>query len=118
MKKSFTWLLAIVILVSLTLNLVAFTNAQETLQQKVDKHILVEIYEVPSYPEKGIHIHFGEGKTEVVPFHEFEKENHSKNGELIISTINRLEEEGYDLTHVSSGLASSGMITKVWMAKR
>ena len=90
------------------------TSADST----ADEHILVEIYEVPAYDDKGILIHYGGNKTELVRFHDFEKENHSKNGDLIIQTINRLEQEGYDLTHVSSGLATNGMITKVWMIKR
>ena len=42
----------------------------------------------------------------------------SKNGEIIVSAINKLERDGYDLTHVSSGLAMNGMITKIWMIKR
>jgi hypothetical protein len=111
--KTSIWLLAIVCGASVALNLFAFSSPS-----KVDEHILVEIYEVPEYDDKGIHIHFGNNKTEIVPFLEFKKENHSKNGELILSTLNKLEREGYDLTHVTSGLADGGMITKVFMIKR
>jgi hypothetical protein len=112
MKKT-VWLLAMVCTASVALNLFAFRSPT-----KVDEHILVEIYEVPDYADKGIHIHYGSSKTEIVPFHEFVKENHSKNGELIIATINKLERDGYDLTHVASGLAENGMITKIFMVKR
>lgn len=111
--KRFIWLLSGITVVSVALNLFAFSGIT-----KVDEHILVEIYEVPQYKDKGIHIHFGNNVTEVVPFHDFEIDNHSKNGEIIIATINKLERDGYDLTHVSSGLAMNGMITKIWMVKR
>ena len=115
MKKSMSAVAIVILAVSLTFNLVSFTSESF---QTIDEHILVEIYEVPEYEDKGIHIHYGDDNTELVRFHDFSKDNHSKNGELIISTINRLERDGYDLTHVSSGLANNGMITKVWMIKR
>ena len=109
-----TYLLGAVIVLSASLLITILSGFRTT----VDEHILVEIYEVPQYPDKGIHIHYGNNNTEVVPFHEFKAENHSENGEIIISTINRLEREGYDLTHISSGLAMNGMITKIFMVKR
>ncbi len=86
--------------------------------KQVDEHILVEIYEVPGYEDKGVHIHYGGNKREVIPFKEFKKENHDDNGDIIINAINRLERDGYDLTHIGSGLAQNGMITKIFMVKR
>jgi len=117
MKNYFTWTVLVLLTVSISLNLMSFSSSTSQ-DSTADEHILVEIYEVPAYSDKGIHIHYGGNKTELIPFHDFEKENHSKNGDLIIETINRLEHEGYDLTHVSSGLAVNGMITKIWMVKR
>ncbi len=72
MKKLYS-AVVIICIISVTLNLVAFTRPDS-----IDEHILVEIYEVPDYDDKGIHIHYGENKTEIVRFHEFQKENHSK----------------------------------------
>ena len=115
MKKSTNTSLIVVAIASLV---VCITLLSTGFRTTVDEHILVEIYEVPQYADKGIHIHYGENNTEIVPFNEFKKENHSENGELIIATINRLEREGYDLTHISSGLATNGMITKIFMVKR
>lgn len=115
MKKKIKPLLVVIGLASFAYTTISlFTGFTTT----VDEHILVEIYEVPQYEDKGIHIHYGDNKTEIVPFHDFKKENHSLNGEIIISTINRLEREGYDLTHIGSGLAMNGMITKIFMVKR
>ncbi|MBX9853587.1 MAG: hypothetical protein K2X86_17730, partial [Cytophagaceae bacterium] len=58
------------------LNLTAFTsNTKET------NYILIEIYEIPKYPDSGVHIHMGNGKTEYVPFKPFTSEHHDDNGE-------------------------------------
>lgn len=120
LNKNAKWTLVVIITLSVMLNLLAFTDSitKKSDDISVDEHILVEIYEVPEYENKGIHIHYGGENTEFVPFHEFEKTNHPRNGELIISTLNRLERDGYDMTHVSSGLATNGMITKIFMVKR
>ena len=117
MQNYFTWIVLVLLTVSISLNLMSFSSSTSE-DLTADEHILVEIYEVPEYSDKGIHIHYGGNRTELIPFHDFQKENHSKNGDLIIETINRLEHDGYDLTHVSSGLAVNGMITKIWMIKR
>lgn len=120
LNKNAKWTLVVIITLSVMLNLLAFTDSitKKSDDISVDEHILVEIYEVPEYENKGIHIHYGNENNEFVPFHDFDKTNQPKNGELIISTINRLERDGYDLTHVSSGLATNGMITKIFMVKR
>lgn len=115
MKKSLNTTLLVITIFSLVLSVTVLSTGFRT---TIDEHILVEIYEVPQYTDKGIHIHYGDNNTEIIPFHEFKAENHSENGELIISTINKLERDGYDLTHISSGLAMNGMITKIFMVKR
>ena len=79
--------------------------------------ILVEIYETPGWEGKGVIVHQGDGKIDHYPFKEFTRENHDDNGELILNTINNLEDKGYDIEHMTSGLAESGMITKIFMRK-
>ena len=116
MKNSLKFVFLFLFLASVTLNLSSFSTGTD--DQNVDEHILVEIYEVPEYADKGIHIHYGDDNTELIRFLDFDLENHSKNGQAIVSAINKLERDGYDLTHVSSGLAMNGMITKIWMIKR
>lgn len=115
MKKQYLYILSAITIISISFNLFAFKNLNP---KQIDEHILVEIYEVPRYPDSGVHIHYGNGKTEVIPFKEFQKDNHDDNGEIIINAINKLERDGYDLTHVASGLATNGMITKIFMVKR
>jgi hypothetical protein len=93
----------------------AFKNS--TKETPSAQYILVEIYEIPAYSDKGIHIHYGGGKTEVIHFKAFTLENHDENGELILNTVNGLIAKGYELTSTSGGLAQSGMITKIFMKK-
>lgn len=114
MKKTITYLGVAVMLVSLAFNLASFTapvagNAEET--------ILVEIYEVPSFPNNGIHIYYPDGSHEDILFNDMKKENKAENGTTIVSTINVLQQKGYAIKNVGSGLASSGMITKIFMTK-
>ena len=116
MKRFFNYLGASVVVLTLAVAFFAFKSANES--QIEQKTILVEIYEVPSYPKSGIHIYYGEGKTEEVLFAAMKKENKGKNGDLVVTTINRLESEGFQITHVGSGLAGSGMITKIFMTKK
>ena len=80
-------------------------------------YILVEIYEIPSYKDKGVHIHYGNGKRELIPFKEFIAENHDDNGDIILNAINKLVADGYTIESSASGLAEGGMITKVFMKK-
>jgi hypothetical protein len=98
--------------VILILNLTAFKNST-----KDTNYILIEIYEIPKYPDSGIHIHYGNGTTEYVPFKPFTSEHHDDNGEIILKAINKLTAEGYVITHTAAGLAQSGMITKVFLKK-
>lgn len=116
MKKIiFTASLAIVCLV-LVLNFSAFKNSEK--KTNASPYILVEIYEIPSYNDAGVHIHYGNAKTDVIRFKGFEKEHHDDNGDIILSAINKLQGEGYEITHTAAGLAQSGMITKVFMKKK
>lgn len=100
----------------LTLNLTAFKAAEKA--EEPWEYILVEVYEVPGYNDKGIHIHYGDAKTEIIPFKEFTAENHDDNGDLILKAVNDLGQKGYHIAHISSGLAQSGMITKIFMTKK
>jgi hypothetical protein len=82
------------------------------------QYILVEIYEIPTFASKGIHIHWGNKKTEYIPFKEFKIENIDDNGDIILETVNKLIAQGYELDKSTSGLADSGMITKLFFKKK
>jgi hypothetical protein len=97
--------------------IMAFSNKDEKTTAS-EPYILVEIYEVPSYPNKGIHIHYGNGKREVIPFKNMELEYHDEAGDLTLDAINNLVAQGYEIESTASGLAQSGMITKVFMRKK
>lgn len=81
-------------------------------------YILVEIYEFPTHKEKGIHIHYGNGKREFVPFKEFTTDNHDDNGDITINAINKLVADGYEIESTAAGLTDAGMLTKLFMRKR
>ena len=116
MKKTiFTVSLAVVCL-ALVLNFSAFKNSEKT--AAANPYILVEIYEVPDYVDAGVHIHYGNAKTEVIRFKGFQKEHHDDNGDIILTAINKLQGEGYEITHTAAGVSSAGMITKVFMKKK
>ncbi|MFL5730306.1 MAG: hypothetical protein ACJ75J_12540 [Cytophagaceae bacterium] len=93
----------------------AFKSAEK--ENKGTQYILVEIYEIPSYIDKGVHIHYGGGKTEVIPFKEFKIENHDENGEITLNALNKLTASGYEIVSATSGMTQAGMITKVFMKK-
>lgn len=115
MKKLLTYIGAGVILISVSLNLVAFKSPEDA---KLEETILVEIYEVPSYPNNGIHIYYPDGSHEDILFNDMKKENKAENGTTITTTINILQSKGYVINSVGSGLANSGMITKIFMTKK
>jgi hypothetical protein len=116
MKKYTIYLLVALAAVAIIVNFSAFRTA-DTAKTNGPGYILVEIYEIPSYKDKGVHIHYGNNKTEVVPFKEFIATNHDENGDIIISTINKLVDQGYVIEHTTSGLANGGMITKLFLKK-
>lgn len=113
MKKYLLSIGLSVLAVVLLLNLSAFKSDTKA----SNKYILIEVYEIPKYDDSGVHIHYGNGKTEYVPFKPFTSEHHDDNGEIILSSINKLVSEGYEITHTCSGLAPAGMITKIFMQK-
>lgn len=117
MKKNllFGFIGAIAVLV--LINLTAFKTAKSD-DEKPWKYILVEIYEIPSYNDSGVHIHWGNGKTDIIPFKPFTAENHDDNGNITLKALNDLADKGYHVTHVAAGLAQSGMITKIFMTTK
>lgn len=117
MKKIAFYFGALILGASLIVNLMSFTNAKPESPQAAKSYILVEIYEVPDYANKGIYVHRGNGKTDYIPFNVFKADNHDENGELILSTVNKLVAEGYEMEHTTSGLAENGMITKIFLRK-
>jgi len=115
MKKILTYIGAGVILVSVALNLVSFKSPTAG---QLEETILIEIYEIPSYPNNGIHIYYPDGSHEDVLFNDMKKENKAENGTTIVSTINILQQKGYVINNMGSGLANAGMITKIFMTKK
>lgn len=111
-SKKIVGLLAITVLI---LGVFAFKAAN---QNNESDYILIDVYEVPTYEQKGIHIHFGPNNTKVIPFKNFKTEFHDDNGELLVSTLNELKQKGYQVIQMSSGKAQSGMITKILLEKK
>ena len=101
----------------LSLSLISFTVFSID-EPSPEEHIMLEIYEVPAYPAKGIHIYYGNNQSEFIPFRQMKEENQQKNGDLIVTTINKLSREGFEITHVGSGLSNNGMITKIFMTRK
>lgn len=115
MKKILSYVGAAVIVASISFNLVAFKAPGDA---QLGETILVEIYEVPSFPNNGIHIYYPDGAHEEVLFNDMKKENKAENGTTIVSTINVLQKKGYEINNTSAGLAGAGMITKIFMTKK
>ena len=97
-------------------SLMAFNSNKESALD--NPYILLEIYEVPSYPDRGVHIHYGNNKREIVPFKGMGIEDHDDAGDIVLTTINKFVAEGYYIESTASGLAQSGMITKIFMRKK
>jgi hypothetical protein len=119
MKKTLLFSTITAICVSAFVYLSSFTSPENQSKKGNDHLILVEVYEIPQYEGRGIYIHMGDGKTIYKPFKAFKEEHHKEgdNGELILNAINELEDQGFDITHMTSGLADNGMITKIFMRK-
>lgn len=81
-------------------------------------YILLEIYEIPSYPDRGVHIHYGNNKREFIPFRGMNVEDHDEAGDIVLTAINKLVAEGYQIESSSAGLDQAGMITKIFMRKK
>ena len=118
MKKVIFTFITFLVAIAAVLYLSSFKESSTIKEATSGQYILVEIYEVPSFPSKGIHIHWGNKKTEYIPFKEFKIENIDDNGDLILETVNKLIAQGYELDKTSSGLAESGMITKLFFRKK
>ncbi|MEQ8359805.1 MAG: hypothetical protein RH860_09985 [Cytophagales bacterium] len=111
-KIIFFGIAVILALVSLSFSVFSFDDSNP------EQHIMLEIYEVPAYNAKGIHIYYGNNQSEFIPFRKLKEENQEKNGDLIVTTINKLSKEGFEITHVGSGLSNNGMITKIFMTRK
>ena len=109
------YFIGIVVLIAIS-GLFAFKGMDDN-SSEPEQHIMLEIYEVPAYPAKGIHIYYGNNQSEFIPFRKLTEENQEKNGDLIVTTINKLAKEGYEIKHVGSGLSNNGMITKIFMTR-
>ncbi len=116
MKKYLSYFLGFLACAALV-SLMALTAKTEPTAAK-EPYILIEIYEVPSYPDKGVHIHYGNNKREFIPFPGMSVEHHDEAGDITLAAINKLVEEGYQIESTASGLAQSGMITKIFMRKK
>jgi hypothetical protein len=97
--------------------LMAFAGSNSSMAAN-SSYVLVEIYEIPSYPDRGVHIHYGNNKREFIPFPGMDVEHHDEAGDISLAAINKLVADGYQIEHTAAGLAQSGMITKVFMRKR
>ena len=97
--------LAIISVISVFM--MAFKPSDKVSTDNASNYILVEIYEIPSYPDKGVHIHYGGNKREVIPFKEFKAENHDENGDITLNAINKLVSEGYVIDHTAAGLTDA-----------
>lgn len=102
---------------AIVLSLMAF-NSNEKNTAANQPYILLEIYEVPSYPDRGIHIHYGGNKREFIPFKSMEVADHDDAGDAILAAINKLVADGYQIESSSAGLDQAGMITKVFLRKK
>ncbi|MBK5279772.1 MAG: hypothetical protein JJE09_13015 [Bacteroidia bacterium] len=99
------------------LSLMAFNSNGEKVASS-QPYILLEIYEIPNYPDKGVHIHYGNDKREFIPFKGMDREHHDDAGTTVLTAINKLVDEGYQIESSSAGLDQAGMITKIFMRKK
>ena len=113
MKKSTLLAVSLIGLV-LIVGLMAFKAPAAASQP----YILVEVYEIPSYPDRGVHIHYGNNKREFIPFPGMDVEHHDEAGDITLQAINKLQADGYVIESTAAGLANAGMITKIFMRKR
>jgi hypothetical protein len=117
MKKVFFTFASFLVAATTVLYLSSFKGS-EIKESNTSPYVLVEIYEVPTFPSKGVHIHWGGKKTEFIPFKDFKIENIDDNGDIIVEAINKITLQGYELDKATSGLADSGMITKLFFKKK
>ena len=119
MNKYTKYSVAFLSAASLIIGISAFTGSK-TEKDVAGKYVVVDIYELPGYEDKGVHIHYGTGKTEFIPFPNTMKDHHlDDNGEIIVKALNKLDDEGYEIISTAAGFGDrSGMITKVFFKKK
>ncbi|ABG59062.1 hypothetical protein CHU_1795 [Cytophaga hutchinsonii ATCC 33406] len=102
---------------SMFIGVSAFTGAKNEDQADKSEYVLIDVYELPAYEDKGLHIHYGNGKTEFIPYANDMKDHHlDDNGDLLVKTLNKLSSEGYEVISTTGGLGDkSGFITKVFL---
>jgi len=102
---------------SLFMGVSAFTGAKNEKESDKSEYVLIDVYELPAYEDKGLHIHYGNGKTEFIPYANEMKDHHiDDNGNLLVTTLNKLNSEGYEVVSTAGGLGDkSGFITKVFL---
>ena len=102
---------------SLFVGVSAFTGAKDAKEADKSEYVLIDVYELPAYEDKGLHVHYGNGKTEFIPYANEMKDHHiDDNGDLLIKTLNKLDSEGYEVISTAGGLGDkSGFITKVFL---
>lgn len=105
---------------SLFVGVSAFTGAKNDKNDDRGQYVVIDVYELPAYEDKGLHIHYGNGKTEFLPYSNDMKDHHlDDNGDLLVKTLNKLDSEGYEVITSAAGLGDkSGMITKVFLRKK
>lgn len=81
-------------------------------------YVMLEIYEIPSYKDRGVHIHYGNNRREIIPFPGMDPEHHDEAGDITLQAINKLLADGYQIESSAAGLTQAGMITKIFMRKK
>lgn len=120
-KQTQTTMKKISIFASLGIALIAFVSLmafKSTSSAAGQPYVLLEIYEIPNYPDRGVHIHYGGNKREFIPFPGMDVEHHDEAGDITLQAINKLVADGYQIESTAAGLAQSGMITKIFLRKR
>jgi len=119
MNKYMKYSIAALSVASLFIGVSAFTGAKN--EKEADgQYVVIDVYELPAYEDKGLHIHYGGGKTEFLPYANDMKDHHiDDNGDLLVKTLNKLDTEGYEVISTAGGLGDkSGFITKVFLRKK
>ncbi len=117
MNKLIVYSLGAIAAVSVMFNISSFTGAKTEGEQK--PYVMIDVYEIPAMDYKGVHIHFGNGKTEYVPFKGMNDHHIDDNGEILLGVINKFHAEGYEIVSTTGGLGDrSGFITRIFMGKK
>ncbi len=119
MNKYIKYTLGLVAAGALFISVSAFTDSK-TSTEDTGTYVVIDVYEIPAYEDKGLHIHYGNAKTIFVPFPNDMKDHHmDDNGEILVKALNMLDSEGYEVISTTGGLGDkSGMITKIFLRKK